>query len=54
MVIGTTHTNVLFDAVIPYELKLSEVDAKKKITALVQTIDPTFCAVIHIDKANFK
>lgn len=54
MVIGTTHTNVLFDAVIPYELKLSEADAKKKITALVQTIDPAFCPVIHIDKSNFK
>ena len=54
MVIGTTHTNVLFDAVIPYELNLSEADAKKKITALVQTIDPAFCPVIHIDKSNFK
>ncbi len=54
MVIGTTHTNVLFDAVIPYELKLSEADAKKKITALVQTIEPAFCPVIHIDKSNFK
>ena len=54
MVIGTTHTNVLFDAVIPYELKLTEADAKKKITALVQTIEPAFCPVIHIDKSNFK
>lgn len=51
MVIGTTHTNVLFDAVIPYELKLSEAEAKKKISALVETIDPAFCAVVHIDKS---
>ena len=51
MVIGTTHTNVLFDAVIPFGLKLSEADAKKKISALVETIDPAFCAVVHIDKS---
>ncbi len=54
MVIGATHTNVLFDAVIPYALNLSEADAKKKISALVQTIDPAFCPVIHIDKSSFK
>ncbi len=54
MVIGTTHTNILFDAVIPYELKLSESEAKKKISALVETIDPAFCAVIHIDKSIVK
>ncbi len=51
MVIGATHTNILFDAVIPFELKLSEAEAKKKISALVETIDPTFCAVVHIDKS---
>jgi hypothetical protein len=51
MVIGATHTNILFDAVIPFELKLSEAEAKKKISALVETIDPAFCAVVHIDKS---
>ncbi len=54
MVIGATHTNVLFDAVIPYSLKLSENEAKKKISALVQTIDPMFCPVVHIDKSLVK
>ncbi len=54
MVIGATHTNVLFDAVIPYSVKLSEAEAKKKISALVETIDPQFCAVVHIDKSTVK
>ncbi len=54
MVIGATHTNVLFDAVIPYSLKLSEAEAKKKIGALVQTIDPAFCPVIQIDQSMVK
>ncbi len=54
MVIGATHTNVLFDAVIPYSLKLGESEAKKKICALVKTIDPAFCPVIHIDKSMVK
>ncbi len=54
MVIGETHTNVLFDAVIPFSLKMSEKDAKRKISALVETIDPAFCPVVHIDKSLVK
>ncbi len=54
MVIGQTHTNVLFDAVIPYSLNMSESEAKKKIGALVCTLDPAFFPVIHIDKSMVK
>ncbi len=54
MVIGATHTNVLFDAVIPYSLKMTEAEAKKKICAFVKSIDPSFCPVIHIDKSLVK
>ncbi len=54
MVVGQTHTNVLFDAVIPFSVKMSEGEAKEKIGALVRTIDPAFCPVIHIDKSMVK
>ncbi len=50
MVIGPTHTNVLFDALVPYAVKLTDMEAQKKICALVETLDPTFSAVVHIDR----
>lgn len=50
MVIGPTHTNVIFDALVPYGVKLSDEEARKKIVALVETVDPSFSAVVRIDK----
>lgn len=51
LVPGPTHTNVLFDAVLPYDVKLTEEEAKEEIGKLVRTIDPTYFAVVHIDRA---
>lgn len=48
---GETHTNVLFDAVLPYEVKLSEREAKTEIARLVKTIDPNYVVVVHIDRS---
>lgn len=48
---GETHTNVLFDAVLPYEVKLSEREAKTEIARLVKTIDPSYVVVVHIDRS---
>ena len=51
LVPGPTHTNVLFDAVLPYDVKLTEEEAKLEIAKLVKTIDPSYFAVVHIDRA---
>lgn len=51
MVPGTTHTNFIFDAVIPFDIKLSEADAKAKIEALVQQEFEDTLAVVKIDRA---
>lgn len=50
MVTGHTHTNVIFDAVIPYDLPYSDKEAHRKITELVRTLDGNYFAVVEIDK----
>lgn len=50
MVTGNTHTNVIFDAVIPYDLPYSDKEAHRKITELVRTLDGNYFAVVEIDK----
>ena len=52
MVQGPTHTNVIFDVVVPYSVKESEDDIKKKIQILVNEIDNTYFAVVDIDRAH--
>ena len=46
---GDTHTNLIFDVVVPYELKLSDVEVKKRIEEEIQKINKTYFAVINID-----
>ncbi len=51
MVKGPTHTNVLFDLVVPFELKRSEDELRENIQTIVKTIDETYYSVINIDKS---
>ena len=45
-----TQTNLVFDVVIPQELKLSEQELNEKITRIAKLINPTFCCVITFDR----
>ena len=54
MVRGETHTNVIFDAVVPFSVPMTEKEAKAKIEALVHTMDPHYFAVVEIDKAMIR
>ena len=54
MVRGETHTNVIFDAVVPFSVPMTEKEAKSKIEALVHTMDPHYFAVVEIDKAMIR
>ncbi len=47
---GPSHTNVIFDAVLPYASKLSDAEAVKRIVSLVSVIDDTLYAVVDIDR----
>ncbi|MDD4076289.1 MAG: cation diffusion facilitator family transporter [Eubacteriales bacterium] len=47
---GPSHTNVIFDAVVPYASKLADDEVKKRIASLVSVIDDTLYAVVDIDR----
>lgn len=51
MVSGPTHTNVIFDAVVPYHFRLSDQAVKEKIRAAVRALDGTYYAVVHVERS---
>ena len=51
MVTGPTHTNVIFDVVVPFELKKSEDEIREAMETIVRSIDGNYFAVINIDKS---
>ena len=50
MVPGPTHTNLIFDVVVPYECKLSDEEVREEIISQVQKIPGSYFAVVQIDK----
>ncbi len=50
MVSGPTHTNVIFDIVVPYNYKYSDDEIVKMISEKIHKMDETFFAVIDVDK----
>ena len=48
---GPTHTNVIFDIVIPYDYPVSDQEVMDSITKRIQTNHPDFFTVIEADKA---
>jgi len=51
VVTGPTHTNVIFDLVVPYSCKLSEGEVKSRMAHAIHETDPTCFAVITIDRS---
>lgn len=51
MVVGNTHTNLIFDAVIPYDCKESDKEMKIRIEEKISTLDPNYFAVVEIDRS---
>lgn len=54
VVTGPTHTNLIFDIVIPYELKMDKKTVTEKVNALISTIDGNFYPVFNIDNVYVK
>jgi len=46
---GSTHTNILFDVVIPYDFQLSKIDLYNMISKELTAIDSNFCVIIDFD-----
>ena len=54
VVSGPTHTNIIFDVVIPYQVKIKDSEITKMLSDYVQSINSTFYAVINVDKTKIK
>ncbi len=46
---GPTHTNLIFDVVIPHRYRLTENELKSEISDRLQEINPQYCLVITVD-----
>lgn len=49
MVPGPTHTNLIFDCVVPPNFAMSELDVKQAVKQLVRQKDPTYFCVITVE-----
>ena len=45
------HTNIIFDAVLPFDLKISNADFTEQVKSYIHDIDENYFAVIKIDRA---
>ena len=48
---GPTHTNVIFDAVVPHKCRLTDEEVLQRLRLAVSALDPAYQAVIQIDRA---
>ena len=46
---GTTHDNLIFDAVLPFSSSKTPAQAAQEIRALVRTIDGNYYAVVTVE-----
>ncbi len=46
---GPTHTNLIFDVLVPYKCKYSDEELTKKIDQEIKSISPSYFTVIQID-----
>ena len=47
---GATHTNLIFDISVPFEVKLSDEEIRREASSRISRIDPTYFAVITVDR----
>lgn len=47
---GPTHTNIIFDIVVPYHFPLSDRELTEKVTERIRSDNPNYFAVIEVDK----
>lgn len=47
---GPTHTNIIFDVLIPYHFRLSDEEVCLRLQNCVKEMNPCFFAVINVDK----
>ncbi|MBE6634015.1 MAG: cation transporter [Ruminococcaceae bacterium] len=50
MVQGPTHTNLIFDVAVPFELPLTEDEVKRAVADRISRVDPSYFTVITVDR----
>lgn len=50
MVTGPTHTNVIFDAVLPFNFRLTDEQVEEKIKMAVRALDGNYYAVVNVER----
>jgi len=48
---GYTHTNIIFDVVVPFDVQKSEEELRQEVYRIIQEYDSTLNAVVEIDRA---
>lgn len=51
MVSGPTHTNLIFDAVVPFGFRLSDKEVEEKIRKAVRALDGNYYAVVNVERS---
>lgn len=51
LVKGPTHTNIIFDVLVPYHFKMSDEQIRTFIASRARAIDPAYYTVVNVDKA---
>ena len=51
MVAGPTHTNVIFDAVVPFHFRLTDAQVEEKIRTAVRMLDGNYYAVVNVERS---
>lgn len=51
MVAGPTHTNLIFDAAVPFKFRLTDEQVRAKICAAVRTLDGGYFAVVNVERS---
>ena len=51
MVSGPTHTNLIFDAVVPFHFRLTDEEVRQKIQAAVRALDGNYYAVVNVERS---
>ena len=46
---GETRTNLIFDVVVPSEVKMSHEELNRRITEAARAVNPTYCCVVTFD-----
>ena len=54
MVKGESHTNLIFDMVVPFKYRISDDELKARISASIKEVDGKYNCVIHVDHAYVK